>query len=79
MYLKEKITNLEREVHIHKTENNRSAAVGAEAQKELDIANRKVEKPSGVVPELQNRLDGLEGLECDRSDRPPLESGPGNS
>ena len=80
MYLKRRIWELEREARINNIEMGKSAAVAAKAQKELDIAKFEPRKLSGVVTRLQRRLDRLEDLRRDGSDRPPpLESGSGNS
>ena len=80
MYLKRKIWSLEREAQINTIEIGKSAAVAANAQKELDIAKSEAGKLSGVVTKLQRRLDRMEDLRSDGSDRPPpLESGSDDS
>ena len=80
MYLKRKIWSLEREAQINKIEISKSAAVAAKAQKELDIAKFEAGKLGGVVIQLQRRVDRLEDLESNGSDRPPpLESGSDDS
>ena len=71
MYLKRKIWSLERETQIGKIEIGKSAAIAGKAQKELDIARFQTGKLSGVVTKLQSRLDRLEDLRSDESDRPP--------
>ena len=60
---------------MNKTETSKSATVAAKAQKELDIAKRGAKELSGVVTQLQRRLDRLEGLGSAGSDKAPLESG----
>ena len=74
MYLKRKIWNLEREAQIKKIQIGKSATVGAKEQKESNIAKFQAEKLSSAVTKLQRRLDRLEDLSSDRSDRlPPLQ------
>ena len=76
MYLKRKIWNLEREAKINKIDIGKTAFVAAKAQKKCDIPKLKAGKLIGVVTKLQERLDRLEDLRSDGSDRPPpLESG----
>ena len=76
LYLKRRIWDLEREAQINKIEINKSAAVAAKAQIELDISTFLAQKLSCVVTKLQRRLDRLGDLRSDGSDRPPpLESG----
>ena len=62
MYLKGKIQELEPEVQMNKTETNKSATVAAGAEKDLDTAERAAKQLSGLVTQLQRRLDRLEGL-----------------
>ena len=79
-YLKMKIWNLEREAQINKIEIGKSAAVAAKARKELDIPNSAAGTLSVVVTKLRRRLDRLEDLKSDGSNRPPpLESGSDDS
>ena len=66
---------LEHEPKINKIEIGRSASVAAKAPKELDIAKYEAGKLNGVVTRLWRRLDRLEDLRSNRSDRPgPLKS-----
>ena len=62
LYLRGKIWVSESEVQIKTTETNKSATVATKAHKELGIAKREAKELSGVVIELQRRLDRLEGL-----------------
>ena len=67
---------MEREARISKIEIGRSSAVAAKTQKQLDIPKFKAGKLSGVGTKLRRRLDRLEDLRSDGTDRPPpLESG----
>ena len=71
MYLKWKMWSLQREAQINNIEIGKSAVVAVKAPKELDIANFQAGKLRGVVTKLQRRLDRLEDLRSDGSDRPP--------
>ena len=71
MYLKRNIWSLEREAQIAKIQIGRSAAVANKAQKELDIAHFEAGKLSGMLCKPHSRLDRLEDLRSDGSDRPP--------
>ena len=76
MYLKRKIWNSECQGQISKPEIDKSAAIGAKAQKEPEIARYEAGKLSGVVTKLHRKMNRLEDLRSDGSDRPPpLESG----
>ena len=80
VHLKRRIWDLEREAQINKIEIGKNAAVAAEAKEELDIAKFEARKLSGVVSRLQRRLDRLEDLRSEGSNRPPpLESGSDDS
>ena len=57
VYLKGKISNLEREAPMKKIEINKCAAVATKAQRELDIATYGAGKLNSVVTKLQRRLD----------------------
>ena len=74
-----KIRDLQKEVLINNTETHKSATVAAKAQKELGIAKKEEQKLSGVVTELQTRLDRLESTVSARTDRLPLELGSADS
>ena len=62
-------------MHINKTETNMSATVAAKGQKEVDIAKREARKLSGVVTDLQRRLDMSEDLGSAGSHQPSLDLG----
>ena len=80
MYLRRKIGNLDCEAQINRIEINNSTAVATEAQKELDIAKYLAEKLSGVVTDLQRRLDNLEDQGSNGSHRShALQLGTNNS
>ena len=73
--LQDEDRNLEGEAQINRIEINKSAAVASKAQKDLDIAKYEAEKLSSVVTELQRRLDRLEHVGSDGTQRPtPLDS-----
>ena len=78
--LKRNIWSLEREARINKIEIGKSAAIAPNAKRELDIAKFKAGKLNSMVTKVQTRLDRLEDLRSDGSDRPPpLESGSDDS
>ena len=80
MHLKRNMSTLEREAQISKFEIGKSDAVATEALNELDIAKFDAGKLAGVLIELQRRLDRLEDVRSNYSDRVPrLESGSDDS
>ena len=62
MYLKKKTRDLDREVQISNTETDKRATAASKAPKELDISKTEANELSGMVTELQRRLQRLEGL-----------------
>ena len=75
MYLNGKTLDLNCEVHINKTETNKSVTVAAKAEKETDVAKREGKEQRGVVTQLQRRLVRPEGPGSAGNDRLPLGSG----
>ena len=80
LYLKRRISDLQRKAQINKIESSQIAAVASVARKELDIARLEAGKQSGVVTKLHRRLDRLQELRSNGSDKPPaLDSGSDDS